>query len=160
MQNWRDLLQSRAPGYRDRIVHVSLGGGEGGLNLNMKQEVLDAIARRGAAAGERLKSFTFDNTYWIRWRNAASALQRYTISIAAADQCLPKIAAYQSAYATARTGKPAPPSYRFSSGDTREAAHKLLAELISRGAEWEDLGPDFSRGAPRPLPQMRIVPTY
>lgn len=160
MQNWRDLLQSRAPGYRDRIVHVCLGGGEGGLNLNMEQKVLDAIAQRGAAAGEELKKFSFDNHYWIRWRNAASALQRYTISIAAADACLPRVAAYESAYATARTGTPAPPSYRFSSAPAREAAEKLLQTLLQRGAEWEDLGPDFSKGAPRPLPQMRIVPTY
>ena len=84
----------------------------------MSQEVLDTIARRGAAAGERLKSFSFDNHYWIRWRNAASALQRYTISIAAADQCLPKVAAYQSAYATARTGKPGPPFLSFRLGRT------------------------------------------
>ncbi|PAM50680.1 hypothetical protein CEJ63_22415, partial [Acinetobacter baumannii] len=39
MQNWRDLLQARAPGYRDRIVHVSLQGDEGGMNLDMPQAV-------------------------------------------------------------------------------------------------------------------------
>src|SRR5438309_12003452 len=100
MQNWRDLLQSRAPGYRDRIVHISLDSGEGGLNLDMKQAVLDDIRDKGTAAGEAFGQFSFDNHYWIRWRNAASALQRYTLSIAAADQCAPKITAYEAAYAT------------------------------------------------------------
>src|SRR3569623_911270 len=157
MQNWRDLLTSRAPGYRDRIVHVALAPGEGGLNLDMGQEVLTAIAERGAAAGERLKTFSFDNHYWIRWRNLASGLQRYTVSIAAADQCLPRVPAYESAYATARTGDPPPPSYHFASAEMRAAAEKLLAELLEQGKEWEDLGPDFTRGAPRPLPQMKIV---
>ena len=126
----------------------------------MEQEVLTAIAERGAAAGERLKTFSFDNHYWIRWRNVASGLQRYTISIAAADQCVPKVPAYESAYATARTGTPKPPSYHFASVKMQVAAEKLLAGLIEQGKEWEGSGPDFTNGAPRPLPQMKIVATY
>jgi hypothetical protein len=33
MQNWRNNLLATALGYRDRIVHISLAGNEGGLNL-------------------------------------------------------------------------------------------------------------------------------
>ena len=160
MQNWRDLLQARAPGQRDRIVHVSLDRTEGGMNLDMPQAVLDSISLKGTAAGERLYQFSFDNHYWIRWRNAASALQRYTIGIALSDRCVPKIPAYRDAFATAKTGNPPPVSYRFRSGAAKGAAEGLLDQLITQGEEWHDLGPDLSDGAPRPLPQLQIIPTY
>jgi predicted acylesterase/phospholipase RssA len=160
MQNWRDLLQARAPGQRDRIVQVSLDGTEGGMNLDMPQAVLDSISRKGTAAGERLYQFSFDNHYWIRWRNVASALQRHTIGIALSDRRLPKIPAYASAFATAKTGNPPPVSYRLSPAAARSAAEALLGQLITQGEEWHDLGPDLSAGAPRPLPQMHIIPTF
>jgi hypothetical protein len=160
MQNWRDLLQSRAPGQRDRIVHVSLDATEGGMNLNMPQAVLDSISLKGSAAGERLYQFSFDNHYWIRWRNVAAALQRYTIRIAASDQCSPRIPAYLSAYATAKSGSPPPVSYKFRSQPAQAEAERLLDQLIAQGAEWEDLGPDLNEGSPRPQPQMQITPIY
>ncbi|MDB5577559.1 MAG: RpoH suppressor [Bradyrhizobium sp.] len=160
MQNWRDLLQARAPGYRDRIVHVSLDGKEGGMNLNMGQGVLTTISKKGGAAGNRLKTFSFDNHYWIRWRNLASALQRYTIAVAVSDACQPKIPAYEDAYRTAKTGEPQPRSYEFKSRERERAAQNLLDRLITDGEAWADLGPDFSDNAPRPIPQLQIVPTY
>jgi hypothetical protein len=160
MQNWRDLLQSRAPGHRDRIVHISLSGEEGGMNLDMPQDVLSRIAQKGTAAGNLLKSFSFENHYWIRWRILASALQRYTKRVSESDESRPKIPAYLGAYQLAKTDPPEPPSYKFSSREKREEAQKLFAALVAKGKEWEDLGPDLSEGSPRPLPQMQILPTY
>ncbi len=160
MQNWRDLLQSRAPGQRDRIVHVSLDATEGGMNLDMSQDILDSISLKGTAAGERLYQFSFDNHYWVRWRNVASGLQRYTIRIANSARVIPPIPAYEAAFATVRTGSPPPVSYKFKSAETRAAAQDLFAELVSRGNEWADLGPDLGDGTPRPLPQMQIAPIY
>ncbi|MDB5581499.1 MAG: RpoH suppressor [Bradyrhizobium sp.] len=160
MQNWRDLLQARAPGYRDRIVSISLDGKEGGMNLNMPQPVLTAISKKRTAAGNRLKTFSFDNHHWIRWRNLASAMQRQAIAVAGSDACKPKIPAYEDAYATARTGKPLPPSYPFKSKEKEQGAEQLLARLIEDGTTWENLGPDLSENAPKPLPQMQIVPSY
>ncbi len=93
MQNWRDLLQSRAPGHRDRIVHITLAPSEGGMNLNMPQHILDDISAKGIRAGEAFKAFSFRNHYWIRWRNLASTLQRYTINVAASVNLKPKIPA-------------------------------------------------------------------
>ena len=40
MQNWVDNQQTRVPGYRDRIVHISHTDNEGGMNLAMPPEVL------------------------------------------------------------------------------------------------------------------------
>ncbi|MGH6632381.1 MAG: hypothetical protein ACREB0_03375, partial [Sphingopyxis sp.] len=160
MQNWRDLLQSRAPGQRDRIVHVALDKVEGGMNLDMSQAILDSISLKGTVAGERLYQFSFDNHYCVRWRNVASGLQRYTIRIAASAKVVPPIPAYAAAFATVRTGAPPPVSYKFRSAEAQGAAQTLFADLVSRGEEWDDLGPDLSDGTPRPLPQMQITPIY
>jgi len=160
MQNWRDLLQSRAPGQRDRIVHIALDGTEGGMNLDMSQEILDSISQKGAAAGERLYQFSFANHYWVRWRNVASGLQRYSIRIAASANTVPPIPAYETAFEAVRSGIPAPLSYKFRSAAAEAASQKLYADLVARGSEWADLGPDLSDGTPRPLPQMQITPIY
>lgn len=160
MQNWRDLLQARSPGQRDRIVRVSLDAAEGGMNLNMPQPVLDIIALKGTVAGERLYQFSFDNHYWIRWRNLASAVQRYTVAIAANDRCQPKIPAYVAAFSTAKSGTPPPVSYKFKSKKAKDAAEELLDHLVRKGEEWNKKGPDLSVNAPRPLPELQITPTY
>jgi hypothetical protein len=54
MQNWSDNSLMRAPGYRDRICTVRLGTGEGGMNLDMPAATIDALAARGALAGDNL----------------------------------------------------------------------------------------------------------
>ncbi|WP_313918628.1 patatin-like phospholipase family protein [Tahibacter sp.] len=160
MQNWRDILQSRAPGHRDRIVHISLSGNEGGLNLDMKDDVLKHVSAKGAAAGRRLLTdFSFDNHYWIRWRNLASALQRYTIDVAVSDTRQVQVA-QTNAVDIARTGQADPPSYRFRSNDKRDAAQALYGSLVQQGTQWNDPYLDLSDGAPRPLPQLRITPIY
>jgi hypothetical protein len=130
------------------------------MNLDMSQEILDNISLKGTIAGERLYQFSFDNHVWVRWRNVASGLQRYTIRIAASANVVPPIPAYEAAFATVRTGTPPPVSYKFRSAEAQSGAQKLYSDLVSRGAEWADLGPDLSDGTPRPLPQMQITPIY
>ncbi len=160
MQNWRDLLLARAPGQRDRIVHVSLDGDEGGMNLDMPQAVLSRISAKGTAAGERFREFSFENHYWVRWRNLASAWQRYTIQVAGSADPARRVPAYAQAYAQATPEGPPPPSYKFSSEAKSKAAEGLLLRLQEQGEEWADLGPDLTESAPRPLPQMKITPIY
>ena len=160
MQNWRDLLQARAPGYRDRIVHVSLQGDEGGMNLDMPQEVLSRIADKGSLAGARFCAFSFENHYWIRWRNLASAYQRYTLEVARTDDPAQQVLAYRAAYSIVASGEPVPPSYKLGSEDKRRGSQQLWAQMVEQGRTWEDLGPDLTDGAPRPLPQMKVTPIY
>ncbi|WP_411849540.1 RpoH suppressor [Stenotrophomonas sp. LGBM10] len=160
MQNWRDVLQARAPGYRDRIVHVSLHGDEGGMNLDMPQDVLSRIAAKGSVAGERFCDFSFANHYWIRWRNLASAYQRYTLEIARTDDPAQRVAAWRDAYESVASGDPSPPSYRLGSEDKRRESQQLWQQMVEQGQRWEDLGPDLTEGAPRPLPQMKVTPIY
>ncbi|WP_296747083.1 patatin-like phospholipase family protein [Mesorhizobium sp.] len=159
MQNWRDLLQSRAPGNRERIVHVPLSPQEGGMNLNMDAAILRQVSQKGTEAGQKFAEFSFDAHYWTRWRNLASAMQRYTIKVADSADYRPKINEYLAAYETARTTSPVPP-YAFEGAVQREQARALLEGLIAQGHGWKDKGPDFTNTAPRPLPQMQITLTY
>lgn len=160
MQNWRDLMLARAPGQRDHIVHVALSADEGGMNLDMPQAVLDRISDKGSQAGEAFAAFSFDNHYWVRWRNLSSAMQRFSIRLADSLESSPPIADYADAYATARTGSPPPVSYVFRTEDRRLEAERLLRQWAERGAEWKDLGPDITDGAPRPTPQLQVTPVF
>lgn len=54
MQNWRDNAQARLPGFRERVVHIHVGRGEGGLKLNMKEERIRHLSERGGIAGRYL----------------------------------------------------------------------------------------------------------
>jgi predicted acylesterase/phospholipase RssA len=160
MQNWRDLLQSRAPGHRDRIVHVPLGPGEGGLNLDMKQAVLDSIAEKGRQAGTELAAkFDFNNHYWVRWRNAASGLERFTIALAGGARP-PLTPSYAAAHARMWTGKPAAGSYRFRTAAQAREAEARLKEWSRQGENWHESRVNLTDGAPRPLPEMHIIPTF
>lgn len=77
MQNWNDSALCRMPGVRDRIVRVRLNAREGGLNLDMDKDLIEAIANRGRdAAQELIRRFAppqgsgtasgWDEQRWIR----------------------------------------------------------------------------------------------
>ena len=55
-RNWADTELMAMPGYRDRIVHVELAKDEGGMNLNMKPELIKKIGERGEKASELLSA--------------------------------------------------------------------------------------------------------
>jgi len=54
MQNWRDEILFPYPGYRDRIVQISQRTNEGGLNLDMPDSSITALAGAGEMAADRL----------------------------------------------------------------------------------------------------------
>lgn len=160
MQNWRDLLQARAPGYRDRIVHVPLTSKEGGLNLNMDKAVLDSIAAKGTLAGVELATkFDFNNHYWVRWRNVAATTERFAVEFAMGAGP-PLTVSYADAHAAASTGSRPAPSYRFSSKKVRDEAQARFALMEAQGLKWGITTPSLHPGAPRPEPVLRIVPVY
>lgn len=51
-RQWSDIALMNVPGYRDRIVHIRMLAGEGGLNLAMKDTTLEALDARGRLAGK------------------------------------------------------------------------------------------------------------
>ncbi|HTI15301.1 MAG TPA: hypothetical protein VL461_12165 [Dictyobacter sp.] len=66
-QNYRDTLQSRLPGYRERIIQVRLSKEEGGMNLTMSPEMIQHVADKGREAGEALRQFCFEQHWWVRF---------------------------------------------------------------------------------------------
>src|SRR5439155_14408384 len=76
MQTRADEAQMHVPGYRDRIVHVSLADDEGGMKLTMAPATISALTERGRCAAQRLvEAFTrppgdgaisWDNHRWVR----------------------------------------------------------------------------------------------
>lgn len=67
-KDWQDSLQSILPGYRERIVTVSLKPDEGGLNLEMPRETIEFLGSLGEAAGQRIVAdFNFDEHRWRRY---------------------------------------------------------------------------------------------
>jgi predicted acylesterase/phospholipase RssA len=72
-KDWQDTLQSKLPGYAERIVEVRLDDArEGGMNLAMDAATIETLAQYGRLAGKRLvEEFDFDEH---RWRRALSLL--------------------------------------------------------------------------------------
>jgi len=89
---WSDNQMLIAPGVRERIVNIALRDDEGGLNLDMKGDVIADLDLRGRAAGlliaARFDSSAkidpetgdpnrqiFANHRWIRFRNFMAAFE-------------------------------------------------------------------------------------
>jgi len=72
---WQDNLQRILSGYRERTAHIALTGLEGGLNLNMTEDVIQRLARLGALAGERMLHFDLQEHQWRRLLVAYARLE-------------------------------------------------------------------------------------
>jgi hypothetical protein len=131
----------RAPGQRDRIVHIALQGDEGGLNLDMPQAVLERIAAQGTAAGERFNAFSFENHYWIRWRNLASGCSATRDKSRARTIPKLRIPDYAAAYALPETPDAEPPSYPYTDYFQRNEVARLLLQLVHQGEAWATCNP-------------------
>jgi predicted acylesterase/phospholipase RssA len=96
VQNWHDNAHIEMPAYRDRIVHIRFGEGEGGLNLNMPPGLIAALSDRGDRAGRKLAArfagvsipgeppseLDWNNHRRIRQRVALSALEELALQFA------------------------------------------------------------------------------
>jgi predicted acylesterase/phospholipase RssA len=168
MQNHVDATLTHQPGYRDRIVHVHTAPDEGGMNLTMPPAVIDALTRRGRAAGRALverfaetpgtsSGLSWDNHRWVRFRSALAAL---------AGQLERFGAAWRAEFGAERSYRElverdddvGPAGYRFTSAEQRELA-LALSDLLAQVGDHAERGPgSVGRGAPRPEPVSRIVP--
>lgn len=159
LQNWRDNMQMTVPGYRDRIVHISLGANEGGLNLNMDKPTIDLLTARGKRAGELLVTqFDFDNHAWVRYRSTMATLEEFLTRFQTSlTHPLPEdLVVWNLINGTSRS---APPSYPWPNQRRRGFALKATTSLAALVASWNDESPlAFSDGAPRPQPNLRITP--
>jgi len=75
-KNHRDNAQAVLPSYRERIVTVLLAAGEGGMNLDMGQDVVAKLMEYGTKAGAKLRDeFDFDAHRWARVRIVLARLE-------------------------------------------------------------------------------------
>lgn len=80
-KDWQDTLQSRLPGFNERIVRIRLADDEGGLNLNMDRATVDRLAGYGQRAGELLTGFDFDAHRRLRALTAGAMLKESGASV-------------------------------------------------------------------------------
>jgi hypothetical protein len=162
-QNWRDQLSLSAPGFRDRIVHISHSEAEGGLNLNMPKGTITTLADSGMEAADALiKTFAdredaetpngWDNHMRIRARVLLNALQKHIDLIAEALEDPP-----HPSYDQVITNKKLH-SYTLANEVDVKAALKLLKELKRISLELHNQSVDFDMNAPDPAPEIHIVP--
>ena len=168
MQNWVDNQQTRVPGYRDRIVHISHTDDEGGMNLAMPPEVLDRLTERGRCAGERLVDYyttppgvalpsddqrvgaggaeapetrvvSWENHRWIRLRTSLALVSDAIDSLA--DR-------FDDAYADDLAARlDDAPSYPFKNLDQQALAQALMSGVS---------GPTGTAGSAGPDPRVRL----
>ena len=180
MQNWVDNTQTRVPGYRDRIVHISHNDMEGGLNLAMPPKTLTKLTERGRQAGRLLldaythgpesersadpcrpgqtlppRVVSWENHRWVRLRTTLSLLSDAVTDFGEqlTDQYAEDLAA---AIAQA-------PSYPFTNQSQQALGRDVAAGLRRLAAEIEaaeSTGPNvpLEVDAPSPAPVLRIAP--
>ena len=167
MQNWRDNAQFKVPGFRDRVVHVSLDSNEAGLNLNMPPDLIDTLSSRGRYAGQKLvQHFTaspeevelsWDNHRWVRFRSTMALLEEMLGGMYASFQYTqPGDRSY--ADLIRRNLDEVPLSYRWREETQREYALQTWKKLLELIGEWQEQDYSFADRAPNPKPDLRITP--
>ena len=167
MQNWRDNAQAALPGFRERIVHIKLGEGEGGLNLTMDRTKTLALNDRGKCAGERLvEAFSgslpdpeptkhWNDSRFARYRTTMAQLERFLRAYAAGYDAPTDAATerWQDRIIDGLTRTP----YKFRSEDDLAGAQVRTTSYRALG---EDRGapPLDDDGVPRPPSTLRGVP--
>ncbi len=166
MQNWNDNTQLKVPGYRDRVVHVSLSPEEGGLNLDMPAPLIGKLADRGRDAAKRLAAdfapgapveVSWDNHRWVRFRTTMGLLAGQLENIRNAQRS-PENGDRTYEQLVVREDGESPRSYLLSR-DQRVLTRDALARLIAMFEDWENKKYTFrDDDRPHPIPELRVRP--
>jgi hypothetical protein len=186
-RNWADTELVAMPRYRDRVVHVKLAENEGGLNLNMRSDLITKLGVRGERAGELLAGrfaptptghdtlkdpktgadvvLTWDNHRWIRYRTFMAGFEL----VARRFQATWKNAAGQKPWRSygellSRGEHEAPASYPLHRPDQQDLAVKVTNDMVTFVNGWAGADETFDRArnpgrSPRPKPVLRMVPS-
>ncbi len=167
MQNWVDNTLLTVPGYTDRIAHVNLGTGEGGLNLEMTPAQIETLAGGGAAAAEALRGrfhkdhldgtrMTWDAHRWTRFRSTLAVLQTQLQKLQEAyvDTGAPWDATWDDLIERAKTESPYP-WHEVAQADLARGTINDIRDLLSKIAAGG--GFDDER-VPKPRPELQLRP--
>lgn len=164
-QNWRDNSQARLPGFRDRVSHIKLAKGEGGLNLTMEVPVIKRLNARGAVAGDDLREMFsgttktpqptshWDDHRFARYRVTMAVMQRLLRSYERGWTGLPDTITRTYADRVVAGQDTAP--FEFASEKRRKAATATSEAYAGLGVSGGLLDDD---NVPRPSATMRTVP--
>ena len=163
-RNWRDNMQAELPGYRDRVCQIRLTEKEGGLNLDMPDNVVKDLVDRGKEAGEKVvdpASFDWDRHRTIRYQVLMQMLQQGLgprgvgrPDVYRGDRVEPPLPFRRVVESWETQGGPPAPSLEW--WKLAIAATDALVELAG---DWYAEGPiDFDLDAPTPTPTLRILP--
>jgi predicted acylesterase/phospholipase RssA len=171
MQNHDDEAQMRVPGYRDRVVHVSTSAAEGGMNLNMPAPVITALTARGRAAARSLGArfanppenpadLSWDSHRWTRYRSSIAAVSHLLNQVSAVYRAEPSPATDRTYEDLAnRPLDDSPRAYPFKRAAQRALAEEFTDAVIGAADLAIAASPeDLAEGAPKPEPDIRIVP--
>jgi hypothetical protein len=162
-QNYRDLMQSQLPSYRERIVQVRFSPLEGGLNLAMKDTQLKALVEKGREAGALLREqFCFGEHQWVRF---LVLMEQLEAQLTKTRNPFPDAEAYKNMLLKSQTDR-----YAFKHDEAwyAEAERRVDAvlELLTRwdghrvGVEMPPTGDlFFAQNVPRPTSVLRVMPT-
>ena len=169
MQNWRDMLQRAAPGARERVFTVRHTADEGGLNLNMEKDAIDAMARSGARAAAAIqedflappgtppKDDDWEHHRWVRLRLLLPVLREFLGNVSAGASARGASPSIQDLLTV--TPPPMGRSHELNQA-SRAAAWMLLDDVSKAMLRGEAAKPDFERTAPRPPGELRVMPTF
>jgi predicted acylesterase/phospholipase RssA len=173
-RNWSDSELMAMPGYRDRIVHVALQSDEGGLNLNMPEELIQKVAERGEQAGEMLAArfrlnpsrdieLTWDNHRWVRYRSLMAGLELVIRRLSWAwKESDTQARSYQKLLDRAKNELPK--SYPFGTVGQARFAKDMTQRILNLFASPAEEDQTFDRiksqrgRSPRPKPVLRLMP--
>ena len=173
-QNWMDNEQLRVPGYRDRVVHVSLHPLEGGFNLDMTEDIVAALSFRGKLAAKTLVrrfaapsgagvAMGWDNHRWVRYRSTMYLLEGLLKKIADGYGHVPAEGTSYAKLARRRPGEP-PAGYPWWNEAQRRFGVAATETLVSLVDGWTRSHQTFAEadpddpGPPQPTPELRVVP--
>jgi len=157
--DWRDNLQTRMPGYRNRIVHISLKSNEGGLNLTMPAPLIADLTTRGALAGRKLRDeFNWPQHVWTRYRTTMCILERH-LRVLGRSYRHPfsedtHIREWLDGTATEPT-----PGYPWKNEAEMTFAAAETSRLAGVADSWDRTG-SFCESAPLPEPSLRAQPRF
>jgi hypothetical protein len=163
---WRDNLQRRMPGCRERIVHIGVPPDAGGLNLAMAPDTIRKLATLGELAAQTLhadfstprssgEANAWERHRWTRARTTLSALREYLAAF------VDRLATGEPDYAhLLRTATPA--RHPFVDEAARQQALNLVEGAQALMDTLHSTGPaDAQDGdTPKPQPKLHMSPPW
>jgi hypothetical protein len=161
-----EQLQAIVPGFRDRIVHISLSEREGGLNLIMPPETLGDLNKYGCDAAQllidhfingedngKVTPMTWNNQRWIRYRSTMSLMETFLAQFAENIKHPEQGDIPYFELIRREPGDPPPTGYAFEQSQIPYAVYET-EKLVEIGTQMKP--GDLHKGSPSPEPALVI----